>query len=131
MVLHLVNEMKDFVLGLENAGRDLRGRHLTLPVIYCYQELTSLNDRTTLLELWSSSGSSEANHRKLLDLLKSTFALPQILGQAALYMVQAENALKLMDPGLEKLEHQLMLTSLKDLLRQFQYYFSRFTGLKT
>ncbi len=131
MVLHLVNDLKDFVLGLENGGRDLKSRHLTLPVIYCYQELTSLKDRTTLLELWSSPDISEANHRELIDLLNTTFALPQILGQVARYVVQAESALKLVDQDLQKLEHQILLASLKDLLRQFQYYFSRFNGLKT
>ncbi len=130
MVLHLVNDLKDFVLGLENAGRDLKNRHLTLPVVYCYQELTSIEDKATLLKLWSSPGSSEANHQKLLDLLKSKFAVPQVLGQATMYMAQAESVLKQLDPGLEKIEHRLMLASLENLLGQFRYYFSRFNGLK-
>lgn len=130
MVLHLINDLKDFVLGLENTGRDLKRRHLTLPVIYAYHELSSQEDQAAFLEMWSNPGSSEDVHWKLLDQLRNSFVIPQVLAQASHYMAQAESILKLIDSDLQKSEHQIMLASLKELLSQFYNYFKRFNGLK-
>jgi geranylgeranyl pyrophosphate synthase len=144
MALHIINDLKDFVVGLNDTpakSRDLSHRNPTLPFAYAYQSFDNVEMQQRFLKLWehnssfkleqtdlASSGGDDINIKNcdvaLVELIKCSgidaTIYAQTLSTALLYMLQAQTHLKKIDPDLERVEHVLMLNILEDLLRPFK-----------
>ncbi len=122
IVLQLINDLKDFSVGLSRPqnSRDLAKRNLTMPFIQAYQALKS-TAQIQMLRLWEEKSSLEAD-AKLLELIAPTalVAFAQTIGQAARYLAESENYLKQLDPALNKGEHRSMLEMFEQIFRKFR-----------
>jgi len=120
MAMQLMADLGDFLSTSEFGRRDISHRQLTIPIIYAYQDFVFETEKNRFIELWQNS---TAPTSKIIEIIDSKQVTLQVIALIVRYVVEADSHLRVVDPNLEKREHQMMLEMLQSFVQRLRQQF--------